>query len=238
MRTLLIFGLFISAVLISSCQQVKDNELTKEEKNAGWKLLFDGKTLEGWKIFKNLPGSSWEVSEGAICSMKPLTDQNPDIISEATYENFELSIDWKLSPQGNSGIMYLVTENNNNTYESGPEYQLIDDDNFPEKIEDYQKSGANYAMQAPAVKALKPSNEWNHSVIIVNKGHVEHWLNDKKVVEYELWSDEWKKQKEAGKWKDVASYGAEKSGHIALQASHSGVNNTGVCFKNIKIKML
>ena len=230
--------MMLSVFLFISFTGKKDNKLTKAEKKAGWKLLFDGKTLEGWRTYKNLPGSSWKVSEGAICSMKPLTNQNPDIISDAAYENFELSIDWKLSPQGNSGIMYLVTENNDNTYESGPEYQLIDDENFPEKIEDYQKTGANYGMQATTVKAIKPAGEWNHTVIIINKGHVEHWLNGQKVVEYELWSDAWKKQKEAGKWKDVAGYGAAIKGHIALQASHSDVTNTGVCFKNIKIKPL
>jgi hypothetical protein len=229
--------MMLSVFLFISFTGKKDNKLTKAEKKAGWKLLFDGKTLEGWRTYKNLPGSSWKVSEGAICSMKPSTNQNPDIISDGVYENYELSIDWKLSSQGNSGIMYMVTENNNNTYESGPEYQLIDDENFPEKIDDYQKTGANYAMQAPAVKAIKPPGEWNHTVIIVNKGHVEHWLNGQKVVEYELWSDAWKKQKEAGKWKDVPGYGAAIKGHIALQASHSDVTNTGVCFKNIKIKI-
>ncbi len=238
MKSIKIISLIGIAVLLFSFQQKKDNELTTAERKAGWKLLFDGKTLNGWRAYKNIPGSSWKVNEGTLCSKDPTGDQNPDLISTEMYGSFELSIDWKISPQGNSGIMYHVTEDNDHTYESGPEYQLIDDKDYPEKIEDYQKAAANYAMQAPSVDATKPAGEWNHTVIIVNKNHVEHWLNGKKVVEYEMYSEKWKEQKAAGKWKDVAAYGAAKTGHIALQATHSGVANTGICFKNIKIKLL
>ena len=92
-------------------------------------------------------------------------------------------------------------------------------------------------MQAPAVNAANLPGEWNHTVIIVNKGHVEHWLNGKKLLEYQIGSDEWKKQKDAGKWKTESGYGAAISGHIALQAAHSEVDKTYICFKNIKIKL-
>lgn len=218
--------------------QNNDNQLTSQEKKDGWQLLFDGKTLDGWRTFKNMEGSSWQALDGTICSMKHEGNKNPDLISNAMYESFELQVDWKISPEGNSGILYHVTEDYNNTFDSGPEYQLIDDEGFPEHIEDWQKTGANYAMNVPMVKAYKKPGEWNHTLIIVNKGHVEHWLNGKKVVEYEMWSDAWKKAKEEGKWKDHPGYGAAKQGHIAFQASHSNVQNTGVCFKNIKIKIL
>jgi len=126
-----------------------------------------------------------------------------------------------------------VTEENDATYESGPEYQLIDDIGYPGKLSDKQLSGANYDMQAPNAKVAKPAGEFNHTKIVVNKGHVEHWLNGTKVVEYELWSPEWEKQKANSKWKDVKPYGMSKKGHIALQ-DHGG----GVYFKNIKIKTL
>ena len=215
-----------------------DNQLTATEKKEGWKLLFDGKTLNGWKTYKNIPNASWKATDGALCSDKPSGDKNPDLMTNDMYGNFELSIDWKISAKGNSGIMYLVTEDHDQSYESGPEYQLIDNKGFEGQIEEDQKASANYAMQAPSVDATKTPGEWNHTVIIVNKGHVEHWLNGQKTVEYELGSEKWKQQKAAGKWKDEAGYGAAKSGHIALQATHSGVENTGICFKNIKIKML
>ena len=214
-----------------------DNQLTSKEKKDGWKLLFDGSTTNGWRTYKNITGS-WKVNAGVLCSEKPSTDQNPDIISNDEYENFQLSVDWKISPLGNSGIMYMVKETHDAPYETGPEYQLIDDDNFPEKIQDWQKTGAAYAIQSPMVKAANTPGQWNHTVIIVNKGHVEHWLNEKKVADYQLWSDDWKKAVANGKWKDEPDYGKSKNGHIAFQASHSGVSNTGVCFKNIKIKIL
>ncbi|MEP6682575.1 MAG: DUF1080 domain-containing protein [Parafilimonas sp.] len=213
-----------------------NNQLTSQQKTNSWFLLFDGKTLNGWRTFKNKPGS-WKAENGTICSYTSDTG-HADLISDEMYENFELDIDWKISPQGNSGILYLVTEDYDVTYLSGPEYQLIDDNNFPEKIEDWQKTGADYAMKAPSVKAANKPGEWNTTKIIVNKGHVEHWLNDKKVVEYNLWSDQWKQLKANGKWKDDAGYGAAKSGHIALQSSHSKTETSGVCFKNIMIKKL
>jgi len=224
--------------ILAMTDTTSDNNLTAKEAQEGWKLLFDGKTINGWRTYKNISGSSWKVNNGTLCTDKPVSGQNPDLITNDVYENFQLSIDWKISPRGNSGIMYLVTEDHDQTYESGPEYQLLDDKGIQEKIEEYQKTASNYAMQAPSVDATKPPGEWNHTVIIVNKGHVEHWLNGQKVVEYELGSNKWKQQKAAGKWKDEAGYGAAKSGHIALQASHSSVANTGICFKNIKIKIL
>jgi 3-keto-disaccharide hydrolase len=214
-----------------------NNMLTQKEMQEGWRLLFNGKTLDGWRTYKNQPGS-WKVNENALCSERSEGSSHADLITDNEFENFELSIDWKISPKGNSGIMYLVTESYDNAFESGPEYQLIDDDGFPEHIEDYQKTSANYAMQPPAIKAANAPGEWNHTVIIVNKGHVEHWLNGKKVVEYNLGSDEWKKQKAAGKWKDEAGYGASTKGHIALQSAHSNVDDTYICFRNIKIKLL
>ena len=238
MKILTVIFLMATLLLFSSFQENKDNKLSKAEKKAGWKLLFNGKNVKGWRAYKNIPGSSWEVKNGTLCSEKPAGDKNPDLITNGIYENFELSIDWKISPKANSGIMYLVTEDNEHPYESGPEFQLIDDKGYPDKIEDWQKTGASYAMQAASVDATRTPGEWNHALINVNKGHVEHWLNGKKVVEYDLGSDKWKAQKAAGKWKDVAAYGAAKSGHIALQATHSGVANTGVYYKNIKIKSL
>ena len=213
-----------------------NNKLTVQEKADGWQLLFDGKTLNGWRTFKNKPGS-WKAKGGMLCSSTS-DSGNADLLTSNMYNNFELSIDWKISPEGNSGILYLVTEDYDQTFLSGPEYQLIDDDGFPEKIEDWQKTGANYAMQAPALKAANKPGEWNNTKIIVKNGDVEHWLNGKKVVSYTLWSKEWKKEKAAGKWKDATGYGASKTGHIALQSSHSQVETSGICFRNVKIKIL
>jgi len=211
----------------------KDNTLSKKEKKEGWVLLFDGTTMNGWRTYKNQKTDDWYVENGELyCKMEGVT-KRADMITNDQYENFELQIDWKIAPKENSGIIYMVTEENGATYESGPEYQLIDDVGYPGKLSDKQLSGANYDMQAPNAKVAKPAGEFNHTKIVINKGHVEHWLNGTKVVEYELWSNEWQQQKENSKWKNVKPYGMSKKGYIALQ-DHGG----GVAFKNIKIKPL
>lgn len=218
---------------------MKDNTLSAEEKAQGWKLLFNGQSLKGWHTYQSKPSTSWMISDGVLVSKADKTPQakHADLVTDQEFANFELSLDWKIPSMGNSGIMYLVTEQYNESYESGPEYQLADDKGFGDELHDYQRTGANYAMNAPLQEAANPVGEWNHAKIILNKGHVEHWLNGKKVVEYELWTDEWKQHKEAGKWKDAPGYGAAKKGHIALQESHSSEGGD-ITFKNIKIKML
>lgn len=213
------------------------NTLTAAEKQEGWKLLFDGKSLQGWRSYLNKPFSSWKVENGALvcASNKQAQAKHADLITDKQYKNFELSIDWKITPKSNSGIMYLVTEQYSESYESGPEYQIIDDNGYPENLQDFQKSGACYAMYAPFTLAAKPVGEWNTAKIIVNNKHVEHWLNGIKVVEYELGSEDWKERKAKDKWKNIAGYGAADKGHIALQ-DHNGDGN--IYFRNIKIKTL
>lgn len=232
-------GLVIITATILSCSASKNashNHLSKAEKEQGYKLLFDGKTMDGWRIYQNKPNNSWSVDNGTLhCKGGTANygEVTSDLITDGQYENFDLSVDWKISPQGNSGILYMVTEDNPYSYLSGPEYQIIDDKNFPEKLEAWQLTAANYAMNPAPTAVPNPVGEWNHARIIVNKNHVEHWLNGKKVVEYELYSDDWMKRKMAEKWKDVATYGQSKKGHIAFQN-----HGSEVWFRNIKIKEL
>jgi hypothetical protein len=210
--------------------------MTTTEPGAGYTSLFDGQTMAGWRTYQNKPADSWTVKDGTLYCKGSTTDKSDrraDLITTGQYENFDLSLDWKISPQGNSGIMYLVTEEFPAAYLSGPEYQVIDDVNFPEKLEDWQKTAANYAMDAAPTAKPKPVGEWNHTRIVVNNGHVEHWLNGAKVVDYQLWTDEWKQKRTTGKWKDAAGYGVSKKGHIALQD-----HGSEAWFKNIKIKEL
>ncbi|GAA0533618.1 DUF1080 domain-containing protein [Chitinophaga japonensis] len=213
-----------------------DNTLTEIEKTDGWQLLFNGQSLDGWHIYKGKTSNSWVVENGVLhClgSEKDKSDKRGDLVTDSTFENFELQAEWKIAPQGNSGIIYLASEEYAAPYLSGPEYQLIDDNNFPEKLEDWQKTGANYAMGAPLVAAAKPVGEWNHTRIVVNNGHVEHWLNGQKTAEYEIGSPEWKNAKETGKWKDARGYGGTKKGHIVLQD-----HGSEVWFRNVKVKEL
>ena len=212
------------------------NSLSNGEREAGWMLLFNGKDMEQWRVFQNKPGNTWSVKDGTLYCKGSTTDKSDlraDIITKDQFENFELEIDWKISKGGNSGLIYLVSEQAKATYRSGPEYQMIDDIGYPGKLEDWQKTAANYAMNAAPDAKPKPAGEWNNTRIIVNKGKVEHWLNGDKVVEYELWTDDWKANKEKGKWKDTPEYGTFKSGHIALQD-----HGSEAWFRNIKIRKL
>lgn len=211
----------------------KDNILSKKENKEDWILLFDGSTMNGWRSFKNRESDGWDVKNGELYCKEDGVKKRADLITNNKYENYELLIDWKIAPKKNSGIIYMVTEENSASFESGPEYQLIDDIGYPAKLSDKQLSGANYDMHAPTAKVAKPAGEFNQTKIVINKGHVEHWLNGTKVVDYQLWTPEWEQLKANSKWKDVKPYGMSKTGHIALQ-DHGG----GVAFKNIKLKPL
>jgi len=236
MKRLYYFMILLLGAGCSGPKTITDNNLAKSEKDSGYTLLFDGQSLNGWRTYQNKPATSWSVKDGVLyCagSSSDKSDQRADLITTGQFENFDLSVDWKIAPQGNSGIMYLVTEELPAAYLSGPEYQIIDDVNFPQKLEDWQKTGANYAMHTAPMAAPNAVGQWNHTRIVVNKGHVEHWLNGKKLVDYDLWSDDWKQRKAGGKWKDAAGYGMSKKGHIALQD-----HGSEAWFRNIKIREL
>jgi Domain of Unknown Function (DUF1080) len=199
-----------------------DSTVAAEPAKANPVSLFDGKTLNGWHGFnKTGEVKNWDIEDSAMVCLGAAKDAHGgDIVSDKEYENFELSWQWKITKGGNSGMMYHVIEDPKykTTYETGPEYQMIDDIGFESKLEEWQKSGADYAMNlANDKKKLMPVGQWNSSKIVFNKGHVEHWLNGEKIVEFQAWDDKWNKEKKEGKWKDYPDYGVAKKGHIALQ---------------------
>lgn len=216
-----------------------ESMLTEAEKKEGWKLLFDGKSVEGWRAYKKGEDepTGWVVEDGMLTT----PGGKGDIITVDQYDNFEIAFEWKVEPKGNSGVIYMVKEGDSpRTYESGPEYQIIDDEGYvinasnpSEKLTDKQKTGANYDIDPPSQQVAKPAGEFNQSGIIVNKGHVEHWLNGTKVVEYQLGSDEWKAKVKNSKFSKMKDYGTSEKGHIALQD-----HGNQVWFKSIKIRPL
>lgn len=223
----------------STTDSSQSDTTNKMKDEAGkWISLFDGKTLSGWHAF-NKPGEikNWTIEDSAmVCLGAAEGDTGGDIVTDAEYDNFELTWDWKITKGGNSGVMYHVVESSKYKapYETGPEYQLIDDIGFPGKLEEWQKTAADYAMNVTNdKKKLNPVGEWNSSKIIVNNGHVEHWLNGEKVVEFEAGNEAWMKEKAEGKWKDFPDYGIAKRGRIALQD-----HGNKAYFKNIKIREL
>lgn len=232
--SLIILTVFSLSIISCNSSKKENNTLSKKEKKEGWELLFDGKSMAQWKTFNGGEVTGWKIIDGEMHNSGEGSDHGGDIITKKQYENFELFLEWKVDSVSNSGIFFHVQEGITDAiYESGPEYQLIDDKGWPEKLEDWQLSGANYGMHPPKNSKVKPLDEWNTSRIIVNNPHVEHWLNGKKVVEYELWSDDWKAKKTESKWAEAPHYGEAKKGHIGLQ-DHGGLT----MFRNIKIREL
>ena len=205
-----------------------------------WVSLFNGKDLKGWHGF-NKTGAvqNWEIEDGALVCLGAVkgADTGGDIVSDKQYGNFELTWEWKIDKASNSGVLYHVVEDKQHeaSYLTGPEYQIIDDINWvPDILEDWQKTGADYAMHIPNdQKKLMPVGEWNTSKIVFDHGHVEHWLNGKKILEFTAWDADWQKKKVEGKWKDHPEYGLAKTGHIALQD-----HGHKAYFKNMMIKEL
>lgn len=211
-----------------------------QAKKGAWVNLFNGKDIKGWHSF-NKTGAvkNWEVENGALVCLGSVkgTDTGGDIVSDKQYDNFELAWEWKIDKGSNSGVLYHVVEEPKYeaTYDTGPEYQIIDDIGWtPDKLEDWQKTGADYAMHiANGNKKLMPVGQWNTSKIIFDKGHVEHWLNGKKIVEFTAWDADWQKRKADGKWKDHPAYGMASIGHIALQD-----HGHKAYYRNIKVREL
>ncbi len=235
-QTLLFGGMFLIAAILCSCAE-KQNVLSVQEKQDGWKLLFDGQSLAGWKNY-NEPGiSKWSVENGCLSASGTGSDSTGYINTEKQYDNFELNFEWKISKGGNSGVIYHVMEGKKfrTPYVTGPEYQVLDDVNFPMKLEDWQLAGADYAMHIADAKTKKLSQvgDWNSSKIIVNNGHVEHWLNGAKIVEFEAWTPDWFRLKNSGKWSKMPEYGLSETGYIALQD-----HGSKVWYRNMKIREL
>jgi len=157
-----------------------------------------------------------------------------DIMTKDQFANFELTLEWKMEKGGNSGIFYRATREYDHIYWSGPEYQLLDDANAPDGKNPLTSAASAYALYAPPRGVVKPADEWNSTRIVVNGAHVEHWLNGQKVVEYELWSPDWKAKVAASKFKDWPNYGMAKRGYIGIQGDHNGT----LSVRNIRIREL
>lgn len=205
-----------------------DNTLTPAEKASGWNLIFDGKTTAGWGGFKSpAPAAGWKVVDGAL-SPDPKTSK--DLVTKGRYRDFELTFDWKISPLGNSGVIYHVIPVGEETYESGPEYQVLDNAHGERPLE---RAASLYALYPPSQDATKPVGEFNHGKIVVDHGKVQHWLNGVKVVEYDMNSADFKARVAASKFKRWPQFATGKSGAIALQC-----HDADVAFKNLKVRVL
>ena len=201
-------------------------DITDAEITAGWTLLFDGTTaVPWWRGYKKdkLP-EGWKVEEGALVCRK-----GGDIITKEKFENFELSIEWKISEGGNSGIMFRVQETDGPPYATGPEAQIQDN----VKGHDPQKAGWLYQFYQTDKDATKPVGEWNLFKLVCNRNKCEHWMNGVKYFEYEIGSKDWNERLAKSKFAKMPGFATSAKGHICLQ-DHGDV----VSFRNIKVRAI
>lgn len=207
------------------------NSLTAAERADGWRLLFDGTSLDAWRGYKqpNVP-AGWRVVAGTITKDRPVSD----IVSKEEFGNFDLQIEWRISDAGNAGIFYRGSEEFDKIYWTGPEYQLLDDIMAADNKTRLTCAGAAYGLYPSPPGHLMPVGEWNRTRIVARGAHVEHWLNEFKLLEYELWSPDWEAKVQASKFREWPKYGRLKRGHLAMQGDHAGT----LSFRSIKIREL
>ena len=256
------YAVLILAIAACKNQSNKKEATTisePEAKKSEWTHLFDGSSLDGWRGYgmDSLP-PGWTIKDSILTFDTELgleqdyTGGKDIVYGAEEFDNFELYLEWKIPEGANSGIFYHVKEGYDGPPVVAPEYQIIDDENYanihdltgynsqfgaehPELLQDWQKTGADYAMHVAdeSQKNLNPVGEWNSSKIIFTPEKAEHWLNGKKLLEFVPWSEEWNAKKASGKWDNAPDYGKYKTGYIALQ-DHS----SPIWFRNIKIKKL
>lgn len=204
-------------------------ELTPDERAAGWRLLFDGTSLAGWRAHKSLaPPNGWAARDGVLS----WTHSSGDLMTVEQFADFELALDWRISPGGNSGIIFRVTEDGERTWETGPEMQVLDNDAHASRTTPLTIAGANYALHAPVRDVTRPVGEWNSVRLQVLGAHVTHWMNGVRLLDYELWSADWDARVAASKFATLPGYGRARRGHIVLQDHDSAVD-----YRDVKIRV-
>jgi len=223
----------LAAVLIAGARGAGHYDLTDAEKAAGWKLLFDGQTTNGWQSFKKgtFPAQGWVIEDGALKHLA--NGGGGDLVSRETFSEFELSWEWKIAKGANSGLKYFVSGDRSSPL--GHEYQMIDDKRDANGRPAVNKGGTGsfYDVLPPEKNTARPPGEWNQSRVLVKGNQVEHWLNGERVLAYELGGDAVKQALAKSKFKNTPGFGVRLKGHILLQ-DHGGE----VFFRHIKIRDL
>ncbi len=210
--------------------------------NNGWVSLFDGKTFNGWRSYgQKKPGAAWAIDDGTIhleTSTKNgyQTEGGGDLITKEEYSNFDLKLEWKISPNGNSGILFFVHEDTtkySETWNTGMEMQVLDNEGHPDGKIHKHRAGDLYDLIACSKETVKPVGEWNKVEIIADHGKLDLYMNGTNVVSTTLWDDNWKKLIAGSKFANMSNFGTFKKGHIALQD-----HGNDVWFRKIMIKKL
>jgi len=221
-RTIIALILFFLITIIG-CSNNSEN----------WVILFDGGSVDRWRGFKqgNFPFDGWAIEDG---NLKTIVGGNRvDIITKDMYDNFELVLEWKVSPAGNSGIFYFATEESDYIWQTAPEMQVLDDSGHPDGKKSVTSAGSLYDLMSPMEKSLKPVGEFNESRIKAKNNQVEHWQNGKKILSYEYGSNTINELIAKSKFKSMPLFAKANSGHVGLQ--HHGEE---VWYRNIRIRKL
>ncbi len=201
-----------------------------KQSSGEWKVLFDGISLTGWRSLKSeKPGAGWTVADGAITR----TAASGDLLTVDEFGDFELSLEWKITEAANSGIIYRVGLTEEQTFHTGPEYQILDGLKARDRVDPKHATGSLYDLVAPNADRTRPVGQWNQTRIIVKGWHVQHWLNGEKIVDLDLASKEGQALIAASKFRDMPNFAKLSRGHIALQN-----HDESVSFRNIKVREL
>jgi Domain of Unknown Function (DUF1080) len=226
-----------AADLVQTGDARVQNGVSEEDKRAGWSLLFDGTTLNGWRGYNraDAAGTRWQVEDGLL-TVDPGDGRDTrgalDLITKETFDQFELSADWRISPGGNSGIKYFVLEDRDAAI--GHEYQIIDDERHPDaKLGPKRQTSSFYDVLAAANRPIRPAGTFSSTRVLVRGHTVEHWLNGTRVLQYQLGSPELQEAIDTSKFKGIERFGKPQKGHILLQD-----HGDRVWYRNVKIRRI
>lgn len=231
--------IILSAALLSGCGTSKDNMSSSSTTSKGWHKLFDGKTTSGWHSYgKTTAGSDWKVVDGAIYldAKNRKAGQGGDLTSNESFDNFHLKLEWKISKNGNSGIIFFVNEDTQKykaSYNTGPEMQVLDNDGHADGKIHKHRAGDLYDLIASSSEPVNPVGEWNKVEIIANNGKLDFFMNGKNIVSTMMWDEQWKEMVAGSKFKTMPGFSIYKAGKIALQD-----HGDEVWYRNIEIKKL
>jgi hypothetical protein len=245
MKKMLIGGCLVAII---ACNNASESNTTATDTTAAkpdsassageWITLFDGNSTSGWHTYGNTTvGSAWKVDSGTLHFVPTKNKKDGgDIVTNDSYENFHLKLEWKVAPKGNSGIIFLVNEDTSqykNTYNTGPEMQVLDNSGHPDAKINKHRAGDLYDLISSSQEVVKPAGEWNLAEVIVNNARLDLVLNGTTVVSTTLWDDNWNKMIAGSKFKDMPGFAKSRSGKIALQD-----HGDEVWYRNITIKKL
>ncbi len=240
----IIFPILAAATILSlslctpTSKSTSMNKIDDNEAQQGWQSLFDGNSTKGWHVYGGKNSASWKAMDGTLFldTTSKSTRQRGDLVTDEEFENYHLSLEWKVAKGSNGGVIFNVQEDAakyRNTYETGPEMQVLDNERHGDAKIHKHRAGDLYDLIASSKETVKPAEEWNLAEIKLNKGKLDFFLNGTNVVSTTMWDDNWKQMVAGSKFKNMPGFGTFQKGHIALQD-----HGDPVWFRNIKIRKL